>query len=121
MAASVRGRPGSQLRGNRGCECASGSVGVVGFHALAGEWRNYLAIEQHIDGAFHVAALDDHGVRAHLHNFSGGRFHVGDVFDRQAGENFSFGNVGRDHGRAFQKFSGDKFYSRGVEQFRAAG
>jgi len=49
-------------------------------HSIAGERDDLSAVKQHIDGAMiHVAAFDDHSVRAHLHNFPRGRFHVTDL------------------------------------------
>ncbi len=62
-----------------------------------------------------------HGVRAHLHNFSRGSFHSGDVLDLKSGQDFGFGHVGSDNRGAFQKFRDHVLNAAAVEQFRAAG
>ena len=116
-----QGAGGGELRGDGGGERAARAVGVVGFYLVAAELDHFRAVEQDIDGAFHVTAFDDDSAGAHLYDFAGGGFHVGDVFDGEAGENFGFGNVGSDDAGALQQFRRDIFDSAGVEEFGAAG
>ena len=67
-----------------------------------------------------MAAFDDYGARAHLHDLARGGFHVSYILDGQPGENFGFGNIWGDDGGALQEFRGDKFDSGGIEKFGAA-
>jgi len=76
---------GSELRCNRRCKRAASSVGVIRFHAVSAELDDFGAVEENIDGALHVAALDDYCAGAHVDDFARGGFHVRYVFDGQPG------------------------------------
>src|SRR5207244_11408165 len=73
----------------------------------------------YVHGAVHVAARDDHRVRAHLDEFARGRFHVRQVFDGQPRQNLGLGDVWRDHAHAFEQFGRDKLDPGGIEKLGA--
>ena len=112
---------GGQLSGDGGSEGATGTVSIFGFYFVAAELDYFGAVEEDVDGAFHMAAFYDDGVGAHFNDFSRGGFHVGNVFDGQAGEDFGFRDVGRDDAGALEQFGGDIFNAAGIEELRAAG
>src|SRR5436309_6880310 len=76
---------GGQLRSDGGRKGAASSVRVVRFHPVAAKLNHLGAVEENVDGAFHVSAFDDDGASAHLDNFARGGFHIRDFLDGHAG------------------------------------
>jgi len=76
---------GSKLRGNRRRKRAAGSVCALRLDAISDELDHFAAVEEHVHGALHVAAFDDHGAGAHFDEFARGCFHVRHIFDCQPG------------------------------------
>src|SRR5260370_42680966 len=61
---------GSELRGKRGRKGASRAVQGLFPDAIAGQLKGFCAIKEHVVGALHVSAFNDHCVRAHFHDFA---------------------------------------------------
>src|SRR4029077_8841498 len=91
---------GGELRRDGGREGATGSVQRFFADALSGQRGDFVAVKQNVDGAVHVTALNDDGASAHFHNLTGRGFHIAEVLDGHAREDFRFGNIGRDHAGA---------------------
>src|SRR5712675_55433 len=100
-------------------ESAAGTVQEFFLTFVSGERHDLIAIEEDVDGFIHVAALDDHRVRAHIHYFSGRGFHVAGVLYGQAGKDFRLGNIWSYDGGAPEQFGSDEFDSGGIQQLRS--